>query len=78
MSTRFERFSLRMMISCFVAMIAFAPATLLAEDSEKKAEGQDSIIASPTSEEEKKDTMEDSEKEEDASDKKGGDNSMLD
>ena len=58
------RFSLRMMIACFVAMMAFAPATLLAGGAEKKAEGKDGVVASSTSEEGKKDTMKDSEKKE--------------
>jgi hypothetical protein len=64
METRFERFTLRLMIACFVAMMAFAPATLLAGGSEKKAEGKDGVISSSTSEQGKKDSMKDSEKKE--------------
>jgi hypothetical protein len=64
METRFERITLRIMIACFVAMMAFAPATLLAGGAEKKAEGKDGVVASSTSEEGKKDTMKDSEKKE--------------
>jgi hypothetical protein len=74
METRFERFTLRIMIACFVAMMAFAPATLLAGGSEKKAEGKDGVIASTTSEQGKKDKMKDSEdkkEKEDAGAKKG-------
>ena len=58
------RLSLRIMIACFVAMMAFAPATLLAGGAEKKAEGKDGVVASSTSEQGKKDSMKDSEKKE--------------
>ena len=73
MENRFERFTLRMMIACFIAMMAFAPATLLAGGSENKAEGNDGVIASSTSDQEKKDTMKDSDEEEkeDTDDEKG-------
>lgn len=54
MENRIERFTLRIMIACFVAMMAFAPGTLLAGGSEKKAEGKDGIIASTASEDQKK------------------------
>jgi len=64
METRFERFTLRIMIACVVAMMAFAPATLLAGGAEKKAEGKDGVVASSPSEQGKKDTMKDSEKKE--------------
>ena len=75
MENRFERLTLGIMISCFVAMLAFAPATLLAGGSEKKAEGKDRIIASSTSDQEKKDTLEDSDKKEDKdADTKKGEN----
>ncbi len=58
------RFTLRMMSACFVAMMAFAPATLLAGGAEKKADGKDGVVASSTSEESKKDSIKDSEKKE--------------
>lgn len=65
MENRIERFTSRIMIVCFVAMMAFAPGTLLAGGSEKKAEGKDGIVASTTSEEQKKkDTVKGSEKKE--------------
>ena len=64
MKTRIERFTLRMMIACFVAMMAFAPATLLAGGSEKKAGGKQDVIASSSSEEGKKDTTKDADKKE--------------
>jgi len=64
METRFERFTLRIMIACVVAMMAFAPATLLAGGAEKKAGGKDGVVASSPSEQGKKDTMKDSEKKE--------------
>ena len=64
METRFEGFTRGVMIACFVAMMAFAPAMLLAGGAEKKAEGKDGIVASSTSEQGKKDTMKDSEKKE--------------
>ena len=73
METRFERFTLRIMIACVVAMMAFAPATLLAGGAEKKVEGKDGVVASSPSEQGKKDTMKDSEKkEEDGAEAKKG------
>ena len=58
-------FSLRLMVAFFVAMMAFAPATLLAGGAEKKAD-------SATSEQGKKDSQSSDKKDkEDAGAKKG-------
>lgn len=55
------RIGTKMMIACFVAMLAFAPATLLAGgQTAKKAEG----TATTSAEKAKKDTMKSSDKKE--------------
>ena len=67
MENRFDRFTLRLLISCLVAMMAFAPASLLAGGSANKAEGKDRVIASSTttSEQGKQDTMKGSDEKDD-------------
>ena len=73
METRFERFTLRMMVACFVAMMAFAPATLLAGGSENKGAGKGDVIAS-SSDQGKKDTTKDGDKKDKEDDAKKGSN----
>ena len=77
MENRFDRLTLRILIACLVAMMAFAPASLLAGGSENTAEGEDTVIASSTtaSDQEKQDTMKDSdEKDDEDGDSEKGEN----
>ena len=67
MENRCERLTLRILIACLVAMLAFAPASLLAGGSENTAEGEDTVITSSTSttEQDKQDTIKDSDEKDD-------------
>lgn len=74
METQIARFTVRILIACFVALMAFGPGTLFAGDSEKKTDGKDNVQTTSTSEQGKKDTMKPSDKKEkeDSGAKKGG------
>ena len=52
-----RRFTIGMMVACFMAVMAFAPATILAGDAAHKEAGKGDIKTTSASESAKKDTM---------------------
>ena len=52
-----RRFTIGMMVACFMAMMAFAPSTILAGDAAHKEAAKSDIKAASASESGKKDSM---------------------